>query len=83
MSYPISWQTPEGVVVSYFEWVQGLQSFFWSEQQVNQQLEIVMTNAFNEVMNLSLQQKVNMRDAAYMLAVKRLDSALQLRGIYP
>lgn len=72
-----------GVVVSYFEWVQGLQSFFWSERQVNQQLEIVMTNAFNEVMNLSLQEKVNMRDAAYMLAVKRLDSALQLRGIYP
>ena len=72
-----------GVVVSYFEWVQGLQSFFWSEQQVNQQLEIVMTNAFNEVLNLSLQEKVNMRDAAYMLAIKRLDSALQLRGIYP
>jgi glutamate dehydrogenase (NAD(P)+) len=72
-----------GVVVSYFEWVQGLQSFFWSEQQVNQQLEIVMVNAFNEVMKLSLQEKVNMREAAYMLAVKRLDSALQLRGIYP
>lgn len=72
-----------GVVVSYFEWVQGLQSFFWSEQQVNQQLELVMTNAFNEVMKLSLQEKVSMREAAYMLAVKRLDSALRLRGIYP
>jgi glutamate dehydrogenase (NAD(P)+) len=72
-----------GVVVSYFEWVQGLQSFFWSEPQVNQQLEIVMTNAFNEVMKLSLKGKASMREAAYMLAVKRLDSALQLRGIFP
>jgi glutamate dehydrogenase (NAD(P)+) len=72
-----------GVVVSYFEWVQGLQSFFWSEQQVNHQLEIVMNNAFNEVLNLSLREKVNMREAAYILAVKRLDAALKLRGIYP
>ncbi len=72
-----------GVVVSYFEWVQGLQSFFWSEKQVNQQLEAVMVNAFNEVMKLTTQEKVSMREAAYMLAVKRLNSAFQLRGIYP
>jgi glutamate dehydrogenase/leucine dehydrogenase len=72
-----------GVVVSYFEWVQGLQSFFWTEQQVNQQLEIVMNSAFSEVLKLSISEKVNMREAAYILAVKRLDSALQLRGIYP
>jgi glutamate dehydrogenase (NAD(P)+) len=72
-----------GVVVSYFEWVQGLQSFFWSERQVNQQLEAVMHNAFREVLELSLCEKVPMREAAYMLAVKRIDAALQLRGIYP
>jgi glutamate dehydrogenase (NAD(P)+) len=72
-----------GVVVSYFEWVQGLQSFFWSEQQVNQQLEMVMQNAFAEVLKLSLTEKTSMREAAYTLAVKRLDSALQFRGIYP
>lgn len=72
-----------GVVVSYFEWVQGLQSFFWSEEQVNQQLETVMNNAFHEVLELSQHEKVSMREAAYMLAVKRIDSALMLRGIYP
>jgi glutamate dehydrogenase (NAD(P)+) len=72
-----------GVVVSYFEWVQGLQSFFWSEKQVNQQLETVMNNAFHEVLEISLREKVSMREAAYMLAVKRIDSALKLRGIYP
>jgi glutamate dehydrogenase (NAD(P)+) len=72
-----------GVVVSYFEWVQGLQSFFWSERQVNQQLEAVMHNAFHEVLELTLCEKVSMREAAYMLAIKRIDSALRLRGIYP
>jgi len=72
-----------GVVVSYFEWVQGLQSFFWTESQVNRQLELVMSNAFKEVMALSVDHQVTMREAAYILAVKRLDSALGLRGIYP
>jgi glutamate dehydrogenase (NAD(P)+) len=72
-----------GVIVSYFEWVQGLQSFFWSEDQVNEQLEIVMNNAFHEVMELSLREKVSMREAAYMLAIKRIDTAITLRGIYP
>ncbi|MBN1125248.1 MAG: Glu/Leu/Phe/Val dehydrogenase [Sedimentisphaerales bacterium] len=72
-----------GVVVSYFEWVQGLQSFFWTESQVNQQLELVMSNAFTEVIKLSIEHKITMREAAYILAMKRLDSALRLRGIYP
>lgn len=72
-----------GVVVSYFEWVQGLQSFFWSEYQVNQQLETVMNNAFHEVLELSLREKVPLREAAYMLAVKRIDLAMQWRGTYP
>jgi glutamate dehydrogenase (NAD(P)+) len=72
-----------GVIVSYFEWVQGLQSFFWSERQVNQRLEGVMYNAFREVLELSVCEKVSMREAAYMLAVKRIDTALRLRGIYP
>lgn len=72
-----------GVVVSYFEWVQGLQSFFWTESQVNQQLELVMGNAFTEVSRLSAEHRVTMREAAYILALKRLDSALRLRGIYP
>lgn len=72
-----------GVVVSYFEWVQGLQSFFWSEDQVNNQLAAIMTNAFHEVLKLSLSEKVSMREAAYMLAIKRIDLALLARGIYP
>jgi glutamate dehydrogenase (NAD(P)+) len=72
-----------GVVVSYFEWVQGLQSYFWSESQVNEQLEAVMRNAFSEVLELHQRDNVSMRDAAYMLAVKRIEAALQLRGIYP
>ncbi len=72
-----------GVVVSYFEWVQGLQSFFWSENQVNQQLETVMNNAFHEVLELSLRKKISMREAAYILAIRRIDTATKLRGIYP
>jgi glutamate dehydrogenase (NAD(P)+) len=72
-----------GVVVSYFEWVQGTQSFFWSEDQVNHQLETVMTNAFHEVLELSQSEKVSMREAAYMLAIKRIDAAVLARGIYP
>jgi glutamate dehydrogenase (NAD(P)+) len=72
-----------GVVVSYFEWVQSLQSFFWSEDQVNNQLVSVMTNAFHEVLKLSLSEKLSMREAAYMLAIKRIDSAVLARGIYP
>lgn len=72
-----------GVVVSYFEWVQGLQSFFWSEDEVNHQLETVMSNAFREVLEVSQREKVNMRDAAYMLAIKRIADAMAARGIWP
>jgi glutamate dehydrogenase (NAD(P)+) len=72
-----------GVVVSYFEWIQGLQSFFWSEDQVNQQLEMVMNKAFHEVLGLSLRENISMREAAYILAIKRIDSAIKFRGIYP
>jgi glutamate dehydrogenase (NAD(P)+) len=72
-----------GVVVSYFEWVQGLQSFFWSEDEVNHQLRVVMDNAFNEVLEMSQHEKVNMRDAAYMVAIKRLADTMQTRGIFP
>jgi len=72
-----------GVVVSYFEWVQGLQSFFWSEDEVNHQLRVVMDNAFNEVLEMSQREKVNMRDAAYMVAIKRLADTMETRGIFP
>ena len=72
-----------GVVVSYFEWVQGLQASFWSEQEVNQRLEQVMDNAFQEVLEISQREKTDMRTAAYMLAIDRVASAMMIRGIYP
>jgi glutamate dehydrogenase (NAD(P)+) len=72
-----------GVVVSYFEWVQGLQSFFWSEEEVNSQLHAVIDNAFHEVLEVSQREKVDMRTASYMLAVGRVAKAMALRGIYP
>lgn len=72
-----------GVMVSYFEWVQGLQSFFWSEEEVNDRLETVMSNAFADVVRINQAEKVNMRAAAYMLALKRIASAMNIRGIFP
>ena len=72
-----------GVVVSYFEWIQDLQAFFWSEQEVNQRLEQVMEHAFQEVLEISQREKTDMRTAAYMLAIDRVASAMRIRGIYP
>ncbi len=72
-----------GVTVSYFEWVQSLQSFFWEEEQVNQHLEKVMTRAFREVLAIAGKYNVHMRTAAYILAVGRVAEATRIRGIYP
>jgi len=72
-----------GVTVSYFEWVQSLQAFFWEEAQVNHHLEKVMTRAFNEVLAIAKKFNVNMRTAAYILAVGRVAEATRIRGIYP
>ena len=72
-----------GVIVSYFEWVQGIQSFFWSEEEVNQRLRSIMECAFAEVCEASERHKVEMRDAAYMLAIQRVAQAMMIRGIYP
>lgn len=72
-----------GVIVSYFEWVQGIQSLFWSEAEVNDQLQRVITNAFEEVLRISKLEKVDMRSAAHMLAIGRIVEAMSLRGIYP
>jgi len=72
-----------GVIVSYFEWVQGLQSFFWSEDEVNSRLQEIMDNAFQEVLEVSQREKVNMRDAAYMVAIDRLARAITIRGTFP
>ena len=72
-----------GVVVSYFEWVQGLQCFFWDVNQVNSHLEKIMTNAFDSVWTLAQEEKTSMRNAAFMIAVRRVANALRERGIFP
>jgi glutamate dehydrogenase (NAD(P)+) len=72
-----------GVVVSYFEWVQDLQSFFWEEDEINQRLRRIMARAFGEVTAIAERDKVVMRDAAYILALRRVEEAINLRGIFP
>jgi glutamate dehydrogenase (NAD(P)+) len=72
-----------GVVVSYFEWVQGLQEYFWSEDEVNAQLESIMTRAFEETWTLHDARGISMRLAAYGLGVQRLADATRTRGLYP
>jgi glutamate dehydrogenase (NAD(P)+) len=72
-----------GVVVSYFEWVQDLQSFFWEEKEVNQRLERIMVNAFNQVASTAEERIVRMRQAAYIVSLQRVVDAMKMRGIYP
>jgi glutamate dehydrogenase (NAD(P)+) len=72
-----------GVTVSYFEWVQGLQSYFWTEREVNLKLRDIMTRAFDRVYRLSQEKKISLRRAAYLLAVSRVAEALTIRGLYP
>jgi glutamate dehydrogenase (NAD(P)+) len=71
-----------GVTVSYFEWVQDRGGYFWTEQLVNERLRDIMVNSFQDVLKLSKQHKVNMRTAAYMLAISRVATVHRLRGIY-
>jgi len=71
-----------GVTVSYFEWVQDRQGFFWNEQLVNGRLEEIMVNSFRDVVSFAEKHQVNNRLAAYMLAIDRVASALQTRGLY-
>ncbi|MFN2484285.1 MAG: Glu/Leu/Phe/Val dehydrogenase [Candidatus Limnocylindria bacterium] len=72
-----------GVTVSYFEWVQDMQSFFWSEDRINESLKEIMDRAFAAVLAMSRREAVDMRMAAYMLAVDRVAEATRLRGLYP
>jgi glutamate dehydrogenase (NAD(P)+) len=72
-----------GVVVSYFEWVQGLQEFFWKEDEVNARLNDIVTRAFNETWTTHQNRGTSMRMAAYGLAVQRVSEATTTRGLYP
>ncbi len=71
-----------GVTVSYFEWVQDRMGLFWSEREVNQRLEEIMKNSFRDVLEISMTKRVNMRIAAFMLAIKRVMDVSMLRGVY-
>ena len=72
-----------GVTVSYFEWVQDLYGFFWTENEVNRYLERTMTSAFREVNGTAENYRVDMRTGAYILAVSRVAEATRVRGIFP
>ncbi|HET9252230.1 MAG TPA: Glu/Leu/Phe/Val dehydrogenase [Candidatus Eisenbacteria bacterium] len=71
-----------GVTVSYFEWVQDRMGFFWKESEVNERLEHIMVNAFQDVARMADEHKVSLRVAAFMLAIKRVVDVIQLRGVY-
>jgi glutamate dehydrogenase (NAD(P)+) len=72
-----------GVVVSYFEWVQDLQNFFWEEDEVNHKLKRIMVRSFQEVWDMGREHKISLRLAASMLAVRKVADAVQSRGIFP
>jgi glutamate dehydrogenase (NAD(P)+) len=72
-----------GVVVSYFEWVQGLQEYFWKEEQVNERLNGIITRAFDETWHTHEQHGTSLRMAAYGIAVRRVAEATVTRGLYP
>ena len=72
-----------GVVVSYFEWVQNLQAFFWEEDDINRRLEDLMRRAYDTVQDVAVSKQVTLRQAAYSLAVGKVAEATQVRGIYP
>jgi glutamate dehydrogenase (NAD(P)+) len=72
-----------GVIVSYFEWVQDLQSFFWTESEVTDKLFRILEGAFTQTLQLSRKEKLSMRSAALSLGIKRVREAKQLRGLFP
>lgn len=72
-----------GVTVSYFEWVQDIQRLFWEENEVINKLECLITKAFDDVLNLSKEKKVDLRTAALMIGINRVAQAKILRGLYP
>ena len=71
-----------GVTVSYFEWVQDRAGYFWDEQTVNERLEVILQRSFHDVLAVARRHEVNMRTAAYMLAMERVAAVHRLRGLY-
>jgi len=72
-----------GVTVSYFEWVQDLQSFFWGEDEINERLRQIMVRSFHHVLRVAHEKDVDLRTAAQILALQRVTEAMLIRGIYP
>src|SRR3989338_8033114 len=72
-----------GVIVSYFEWIQDVQCYFWCEKEVNSKLNNILDRSYGEALHLSREKKLSMRTAAIMLAVKKVADALLVRGLYP
>jgi glutamate dehydrogenase (NAD(P)+) len=72
-----------GVVVSYFEWVQNLEAFFWARGEVNARLREVMARGYDAVRTKAQAEKLSLREAAYQIAVRRVAEASEVRGIYP
>jgi glutamate dehydrogenase (NAD(P)+) len=72
-----------GVIVSYFEWVQNIQEYFWPEERINSELHRILSDSFSRVLEISKKEKVSMKMAAYCLAVDRVVQATKDRGIYP
>ena len=72
-----------GVTTSYFEWVQDRGGYFWDEKTVNQRLERIMVNSFDEVIAMARKHGVTNRIGAYMLAIERVAAVHRLRGMYP
>ena len=72
-----------GVIVSYFEWVQGLYGYFWSEEKVNSRLKKLILKAFNEVSRIAEKEKTDNRTAAYIYAVSQVAKAIKVRGVWP
>jgi len=72
-----------GVAVSYFEWVQDLQAYWWTEDEVNDRLRAIMDRAYDEVSTLAKEQGTSLRTAAQMIGVGRVAEAHRTRGLYP
>ncbi|MBI3536204.1 MAG: Glu/Leu/Phe/Val dehydrogenase [Chloroflexi bacterium] len=72
-----------GVTVSYFEWVQGLEGFFWTEDEVNARLTRILTESFAAVNAMAQKHQIDLRTAAYMVAIDRVAETTRLRGLYP
>ena len=72
-----------GVIVSYFEWVQGIQSFFWDIDEVNENLKKIILKSFADVWHTSKKERITLREAAYRIAIKKIACAVELRGIFP